>query len=76
LANTVPSNNNNTNSDQCDTAKNWWVVLMIGVVLALILGGCVWAGKSENIAPPQHAFGSGLGNLSTAGGILNDLEFL
>lgn len=79
-------NNNSSENEKCDS-KNWMGIFIVCVVLALIVGGCMYAVRSDhgsyqsNLAMPgQSAFGSGGGggglaqNLSS--GLLNDLEFL
>jgi len=74
LANTVPVNPAGAAVE--GDIQNWWLMLVVGVIVIAVIGGCVYAGQSSGAPAHGHAaaFGSGVGNLSS--GLLNDLEFL
>ena len=82
ISNTGPVNGNNNNGNEKCDSKNWMGILLVCLVLVVMVGGCMYAARSDHGSsltnPAIHGrtdFGSGLGqNLSS--GLLNDLEFL
>lgn len=82
ISNTGPLNGNNNNGNEKCDSKNWMGIMLVCLVLVVIIGGCMYAVRSDNgsslTAPTmsgQQPFGSGIvQNLSS--GLLNDLEFL
>jgi hypothetical protein len=85
LMNSRGNNSNisdNNGNEKCDS-KNWMGILLVCLVLVVIIGGCMYAIRSDHgssIANPamsgQSSFGSGGLTQNLSSGLLNDLEFL
>jgi hypothetical protein len=85
ISNTGPMNGNNNNSngnENCDS-RNWMGILIVCLVLVVVIGGCMYAVRSDHgtsltnpVMSGQSAFGSGSLTQNISSGLLNDLEFL